>query len=480
MIKKLDILVIQSFLRPFLPTFLVMILFFLMQMVWMYIDDLAGRGIEWYYILELLFYWSAGVLPIALPISVLLSSLTTFGTFGENNELAAMKSAGIPLFRIMRPLIVFIFFLSIGAFLFYNFVIPVANLKSEALVRNISKQKPALNIRQGIFNADIENYSIKVGNKTGEDGNNLENIIIYDHTDNSGNTKMTIAKTGLMAITEDSRYMEIFLYDGHAYEEVKAKTRQEREKKPFIKASFDEAIIRFDLRQFQTGDLRESNSRTFYMMNVNQLDHAADSLINLTNWVKDEFAKNFSDKYYFSQVTLDTAKPQHVNPTILANLESMAMKKRAVENALRLARSNTEFLNQKIEEYDWRERNITRHFLEWHKKFSLSIACFVLFFIGAPLGAIIRKGGIGMPVVISFLVFITYHIINTSFEKTGREMVIEPWAAVWIGTLILAPFGFLLTYKAATDSSILNSEFYTKIVRFVVSLFKRKKDKASA
>lgn len=474
MIKKLDILVLKSFLGPFLPTFFVMIFFFLMQMVWKYIDDLVGRGIEWYYIAELLFYWSAGVLPIALPISVLLSALTTFGTFGENNELAAMKSAGIPLFRIMRPLIILMFFISAGAFFFYNYVIPVANLKSESLVYNISKKKPALNIRQGIFNTDLEGFSIKVGKKTGDDGSELEHVIIYDHTENQGNTKVTVANSGKMAISADDRYMEITLRDGHTYEELQPQSRKDRDKRPFIKASFDESLVRFNLMQFQSGDLRENSNRNFYMMNVVQLMEAVDSMESNFARRRSTFSENFTTKYYFNSVSLDSAKPEVLEDNVLANF-NIAMSERAVQNALRLARSNIEFLNQVIGEYDWRQKMEARHYLEWHKKYALSFACFVLFFIGAPLGAIIRKGGMGMPVVISFMIFITYHILNTIFEKTGRDLVLEPWAAVWIGTLILAPFGIGLTYSAAHDSSILSSEFYTNFFKRISDFLNRKK-----
>ncbi len=448
-------------------------------MVWKYIDDLAGRGIEWYYIAELLFYWSAGVLPFALPISILLSSLTTFGAFGENNELAAMKSAGIPLFRIMRPLIILMLFISAGAFAFYNYVIPVANLKSEALVYNISKQKPALNIRQGVFNADIEGYSIKVGKKTGPDGNDLENVIIYDHAANNGNTKITIAKAGKMAISADERYMEVTLYNGHTYEELMGKSRKERDRRPFVKASFDEAIVRFNLMQFQQGDLRESNNRNFYMMNVVQLMEAADSMELNTARRKASFTENFTSKYYFTQVKLDSAKPEVLDEDILARM-NFSMAQRAIQNAQRMARSNIEYLNQVISEYEFREQMEARHYLEWHKKFALSFACMVLFFIGVPLGAIIRKGGMGMPVVFSFVIFIIYHIINTIFEKTGRELVLEPWAAVWIGTLILAPFGIALTYSAAHDMSILSTEFYTNIFRRIKNPFVRKKAEKTA
>ncbi len=191
---------------------------------------------------------------------------------------------------------------------------------------------------------------------------------------------------------------------------------------------------------------------------------------------KENFTTNFKTKYYFNTVDLDSAKPEAVSDDLLAYLDQ-AMSERAVQNALRISRSSVEFLNQVEYEYEWRDKLEKRHYLEWHKKFALSFACMVLFFIGAPLGAIIRKGGMGMPVVFSFLIFIIYHIINTTFEKTGRELVMEPWAAIWMGTFILVPFGISLTYTAANDSSILSSEFYTNIIRFFTRNPFKKKEK---
>lgn len=448
-----------------------------MQMVWKYIEDLAGRGIEWYYIAELLFYWSAGVLPFALPISILLSSLMTFGGFGEHYELAAMKSAGISLYRIMRPLIVLMIFISAAAFFFYNSVIPVANLKSVSLIENISKKKPAFNIPQGFFYGGIDGYNIKVGKKTGEDGNQLENIMIYDHTNGGGNTKVTIAKSGKMAVTPDERYLELTLFDGKTYEEVSTSTRKERDKHPFITANFGKALIRFNLSQFQTGNLREESNKNWYMMNTKQLMNAADSLEQGTEKRINDFGNNFGERYYFNLIAMDSANPQALTDNVLGYF-NQPMQERAVKNALRMARSNIEYVNQKIAEIEYWHKMRARFYLEWHKKFALSVACFVLFFIGAPLGAIIRKGGMGAPVVFSFGVFLTYHVLNTIFDKMGRDLVLEPWAAVWFGSLILAPFGFLLTLSAASDSSILNSEFYGNIIHFLGNPFRRKAKKS--
>lgn len=455
-----------------------MIFFFLMQNVWKYIDDLAGRGIEWYYIVELLFYWSAGVFPIALPLSILLSSITTMGSFGEHYELAAMKSSGISLYRIMRPLIFLVIFFAAGAFAFYNYVIPVANLKSENLVINISKQKPALNLQQGIFYSGLDGYSIKVGKKTGENSNELHDVLIYDHLNGDGNTKVTVAKSGLMEITPDERYMILSLFEGNTYEDAKTEKREDRDRKPFIKASFDEAVIRFDLAQFSSGNLRENTSHNFYMMNVVQLMETADSLHANQKEIKQTFATNFETKYYFAQIKLDSAQPERIKDDIISDFNPV-LKDRAVENALRMARSNVEYLHAKILEYEWIEKLEKRHYIEWHKKFALSAACLVLFFVGAPLGAIIRKGGIGMPVVLSFIVFIIYHIANTIFEKSARDLVLEPWAGVWIGTLLLLPFGIALTISAARDSNLLSLDFYSRISYFFKNLKLKKAPKTS-
>ncbi len=459
--KIIDRFVLKSFIKPFIITFLVMILFLLMQFVWKYIDDLAGRGVEWYYIAELLFYTSATVVPMALPLAVLLSSIMVLGTMGENNELAALKSSGHSLIRVMRPLIIFMVFLSLGAFLFANYVIPVANFKSETLRVNISNAKPALSIQPGVFYAGIEGYSIKVGDKYGPNQNKLREVFIYDHKGNNGNQKVIVAETGKMRVTPDERYLIINLYNGHVYEDYPTKKREDRDNHPFVKTRFKENIIRFSLSEFQQGDLRESGRKDFDMLNVNQLNLTVDSLKTVKSNRKKEFEKQMRSRYNFAQLDTMPLASVEISSNILSNFKENTQP-RIVQNAMRIARSSKAYFTNASKEYAWRDIVITRHILEWWKKFSVSFSVLVLFFVGAPLGAIIRKGGMGMPVVISVVIFIVYHVGTTSFEKLGRHLVWDPVPAMWTANLILLPIGFWLTYKSATDSVIFNAELYLK------------------
>ncbi len=478
--KIIDRFVLKAYVRPFIITFMVMVLFLLMQFVWKYIDDLVGRGVEWYYIAELLFYTSATVVPMALPLAVLLSSIMTFGTLGENNEMAALKASGVSLIRVMRPLIVFIVLLATSAFFFSNYVIPVANLKSETLLRNITNKKPALNIREGVFYSGIEGYSIKVGEKYGPDKNMLRNVYVYDHTKNSGNQKVVSSATGKMEVTPDEMYLNIELFEGNSYEDVVPDRPRQRDNYPFIKSSFDRALIRFNLSDFQAGDLRSGSRKDYDMLNVVQLVETADSLKENFAERRSEFTKQMRGKYAFhlaKPIAADTAAiVESMNDTILLNIDPVE-RRRVMSNALRIARSNKTYFDNTTIEFNWRDKLIARHRLEWHKKFSVSFSVIVLFFIGAPLGAIIRKGGMGMPVVVSVFIFIVYHVTSYSFEKLGRELVWTPMRAMWQANFILLPFGILLTYKSATDSAIFNIELYLKPFRKISGIFAFRKNK---
>lgn len=469
---------IRSFGGPFLATFAVMVFFLLMQFLWMYVDDLVGKGVEWYYIAELLFYTAAGVVPLALPISVLLSSLMTFGNLGEFNELGAMKSAGVSLFRIMRPLIVLVLGLCTVAFLFSNYVLPVANLRGETLLRNIATKNPALNIREGVFYGGIEGYSMKIGEKYGPDDRLIRNIYIYDHSSRSGAGKLIVAEEGRMDISADERYLTLFLQRGTTYEDLIPSKRTERHRHPFARSRFDEAEIRFDLSSFQSGDLRENDQKSFNMMNVVQLSESVDSMGISLRARQIQMEQTLMNKYRVDEAKagfdLDHTAgiPLEPGSDLLVRLPD-AMRRRAIDNATRLARSQKAYVSQLAEEYDWRRKVIARFELERHKKFSLSFAVLVLFFIGAPLGAIIRKGGMGLPVVVSVLIFIVYHTMSYSMEKLGRELVWTPFRAMWTSGFILLPIGIFLTYKSATDSALFSVRSYTAPFRAIARLFKR-------
>lgn len=444
-----------------------MVLFLVMQFVWKYIDDLVGRGVEWYYIAELLFYTCATVVPMALPLAILLSSIMTFGTLGEHNEMAAMKSSGLSLFRIMRPLLLFMIFLATAAFFFSNYVIPVANLKSQTLLKNITNKKPALNIREGVYYSGIDGYSIKVGEKYGENKEKLKNIAIYDHTERQGNLKVIVADTGLMQISPNELYLDITLYNGYSYEDMIASNPRDKKKHPFSKTSFSKSVISFNLSDFQSGDMRENKKKSYDMLNIFQIRKVVDSLDTGFDKRIEEFNSQMTSRYAFRvdsnnlDLTFNPSRLASMNTDILQNIQAKD-RTIAVQNAIRIARSNKTFYESTELEFKYRHKIIARYLLEWQKKFSVSFSCLVLFLIGAPLGAIIRKGGMGMPVVISVFIFIVYHVTSYSFEKLGRELVWTPFIAIWLANLLLFPIGLWLTYKSANDSAIFNIEIYIK------------------
>lgn len=463
--NKLDWYVLRSFIKPLVPTVAIMVFFFLMQMVWKYIDDLAGKGIEWYTILELMVYWAASVVPFALPVSILFASLLTFGNFGEHYEMAAMKSSGISLFRGIRSLIFLNVAIAIGAFYFYNNVIPVANLKGQSLLINISKSKPAFHITPGIFYKGFEGYSIKIGEKQGEGEQLLKDIYIYDHKENKkGNHKVLTAASGIMRTVANDQYLEIELHQGSTYEDIVKKDRDERLKMPWARSEFDTAFIRFALSGFANDDLYKTRRRDFMMMNTQQLKEKADTLEEQLSERQAHFEKNLQGKYKFTYIESETAdNDEALEANLLNNLVS-GMRIRASQNAIRLARSNLDYLRQQKREMEWRRETYMRHWIEYYKKFALGVSVLIMFFIGAPLGSIIRKGGIGLPLVISTVAFLVYHILNTTFEKMGREMLMDVTTAVWLPSLILAPMALWLTWSASSDRSLVSGEWFSTLV----------------
>ena len=376
----------------------------------------------------------------------------------------------------------FILLIAVGQFLFSNYVIPVANLKGQTLLKNITNKKPALNIRQGVFYSGIDGYSIKIGSKSGPDNNQLHDIYIYDHTQKLGNMKVIVAEKGKMSISDDELYLNIDLENGGAYEDLFAKKVKDRDNHRFQKSTFDKSLIRFNLSDFKTGDLRSGERKDYDMLNVRQLDEAVDSLRYNFNERRIEFSGQMSSKYSFPTVLDRKEKDTSytaLNDSLLANINNTADRDRIISNALRIARSNKAYFENTKQEFLWRDKLIARHLLEWQKKFSVSFSCIVLFFIGAPLGAIIRKGGMGMPVVISVLIFIVYHVTGFSFEKLGRELVWTPVRAMWTSNFYLLPIGVWLTYKSATDSALFNSEIYLKPFQKISSIFAKNKKKTA-
>ncbi|MFI5219272.1 MAG: LptF/LptG family permease [Bacteroidia bacterium] len=471
--KKLTLLVLKSFAGPFVMTFFISLFVLLMQFLWKYIDDLVGKGLGWTVISELIFYTSFTLVPLALPLAILVSSIMTYGNLAEHFEIVAAKSAGVSLMRLMQPLFIVALLISVLAFYFSNYALPVANLKMGSLLYDVRQQKPALYIREGVFYNGIDGYSIRVGKKD-DDGQTIHNILIYDHTSGISNNKVIVAESGKMETTADERYLLITLFNGSSFEEQN-NTRRNIDTHPLTRISFKKDIIRFDLSTFQLNRTNEDLFKdNWQMLNFKQLTFAIDSLENQFNKKKRESSNalltNFSVIKDSSEIKKIKLVPIDIGiiPLSVDSVFGVQPKTTIIENALNSARYLKGFINNNVEEYEARNRAITRFKIEWNRKFTLSIACFILFLIGAPLGAIIRKGGLGLPIVISILFFLFFHVTSITGEKFAKEGVIYPYEGMWIAPLILLPVGVFLTYKATRDSALFDMDAYLNVFRKII------------
>lgn len=445
-------------------TFFIALFILLMQFLWKYIDDLVGKGLEWYIVGELLFYASATFVPLALPLAILLSSIMTMGSLGENYELVALKSSGISLVKIMWPMVMISLFFVLAAFYFSNNVLPVANLKMMSLLYDVRQQRPAFNIMEGIYYKGIDNYVIRVEEKDAN-GDILRNIKIYDHTDRRGNVNITLAEWGTMKTTEDKAYLVLTLYNGSNYQDVEPRDRNDRSR-PFQRTYFEEQVRKFDLSGFALARTDEDLFRSnFRMLDLSQLLVFEDSLKRAMHERQREFTNNSLSKlYFYNLIDSDTRSQLHLKDSgrvmSLDDMESVSVKRLAVDNAMNNVRQLKENALFSLEDTRFRKRNLARYQIEFHRKFTLSFACLVLFMIGAPLGAIIRKGGFGLPVIVSVLFFVLFHVISITGEKFVREGVLEAWQGMWMANVILLPVAILLTLQATTDSALMDMDSY--------------------
>ncbi|MEP6700786.1 MAG: LptF/LptG family permease [Bacteroidota bacterium] len=477
MFKKLDKLIIKAFIGPFIATFFITLLVLVMQFFWLYIDDFVGKGLGTNVILEFILYQSAVLVPLALPLAVLLSSLMTFGNLGESFELVAIKSAGISLLRFMRPLFFVSLFISGIAFLFSNYVIPVANLKSRTLLADIVFAKPAFDLKEGVFYDKIPQFSIKIGKKEANDSV-IRDVIVYEQG-NSLQDNFIIARSGIMRVTNNKRFLEFNLKDGWRYQERGSSYSDGSSE--FIRIGFKEYKKQFDLSSLgfnnRTADSVNKNNERMYSMR--QLEKAIDSLKKENTQIKDQTAKDMFRQFQFVNLldtvweaahrkggekaikNFDELLPDSVEANINQNVQNIA-------GSIRLsAESLAATLNDK-------EKNLRRHQIEWHRKISLSLACVVLFLIGAPLGSIIRKGGLGTPLIFAIAFFMLFFFTSTAGEKMARENTLSPFEGMWLANLILGIIGIFLIYKAMRDSHLFSKELYQKIARFFISFFKNK------
>ncbi|MFK7952790.1 MAG: LptF/LptG family permease [Ekhidna sp.] len=552
--KKLDQLMIKSFLGPFILTTVVSDFILLVQYLLKYFDDFVGKNLGATVFAELLFYFALNMLQVALPLGVLVSSLMTFGNLGEHFELTAIKSSGISLLRILRPIFVFVFFLSIGAFFFNNYAIPAANLKAYSLLYDIKQTKPALDIKEGSFYNGIPDYSIKANDKL-PDGKTLLDIIIYDHSEGRGNKNVILADSGLMYTILDDRYLKLELFNGNYYSE---QTEDRNEIDRFYQTQYHKMDLVFSLSSF---DLKRRKEELFQnnrqMKNISELSHDIDSFKTVIRRTKFDFVSN--SKRYFNyhleskkgilqeEVKEDTVSVQEISASLMPSFifqkpvkdqkkksslpkkikeKSSALadsskrkavsvipqkkdfeKKRKVassknlgldmtlvlkdtltlasleqtdnvfiniQNALNKARSLKVNVNTaKIRVYQLsKDENL--YTIEKFKKYAQALACILMFMVGAPLGAIIKKGGLGMPTIIAIIFFIIYYVFTSIGEKSAKEGAMNPYFAVWMSDLVLLPFGLFFLRQARIDARLFDTDFYNIWVEKLKRRFARK------
>jgi lipopolysaccharide export system permease protein len=473
--KKLHTLLIKSFIPPFFITLFVSVfLFFLVEVVITYLDDFIGKGLGFWTLGKLFFYAWLAIIPKCIPLAVLLASIMTFGSLAENYELAAMKSSGLSLFRIIKPVFYCVIFLAVLTFVFNNFILPGVMLRSQSLLWDIRQAKPVMNIKEGIFYNKIDDYTMRVGKK-GKDGNTLQNILIYDHTDRVGNNKQLYADSGEMKMSADTNYLVVKLRNGNRYEQIVPELGKP-DTKSFSQLNFKELIVNIELTDFK---LKRTDENAFghhhEMMNVWQISDEVDSL---NKKMEKRYASLGlqSENYFFYRTSNFIRKPirEPVNIRKFYAGLSLPQFNSAIENAMNVARTSSGFIDSVNDGNNQDEYHQMDFTIGWHEKINVCFACIVLFFVGAPLGAIIRKGGLGLPVVIAVFFFLAYFIFTEAFKALTIEGVLNPWIGMWLPLYIFLPVGIFLTYKAATDSALFDMDSYLEPIKKLFSKSKIK------
>lgn len=476
--------ILKSFLIPFLATFFVILFVLIMQALWLEFDKIAGKGISFVIIFKFLGYIAMMMVPTALPIAILLSSIMALGSMAENYEFAAIKSAGISLQRFITPLIILMVVMSFLNFLFLNYVFPYASLKSKNLVYNMKMKEPGLALVPGTFNDEIPGYSIKFEDKYGEEDNLLKTVKIYIIESNNKKNKTITADRGEIVSEEGSRYLTLLLYDGYYFEDVMGtrNTKKERERVPFNKVHFDEYQFNIDVSKignFDPDDVKYKNGKE--MLSLKQLNYYLDSLKTPYRDYVDNSANRIYKVLRVNKLYKnDTIGETSLMPIILDNFDEKG-KDYVTESAMTLVKGNIENISNSKNAILNKQKIINSYNTEYHKRIAFALACLVLFFIGAPLGSIIRKGGFGLPMILAIFIFVIYFFISVLGKNMAGSGTVLPFVGGWLATFILAPFGFLLMLRATKDKGIFNFDvFMQPIVNFFQKLFyKLNKNKSS-
>ncbi|MDA0913137.1 MAG: LptF/LptG family permease [Bacteroidetes bacterium] len=444
-------LLLKSFLAPFAVTLPVALFILDMQFLWVYADDLIGKGLEPWIIAELMIYASARLVNLALPLAILVASIMAFGALAERNELTALKSAGLSIFRIFRPLMITMILISIGAFWFSNAAWPVANLKFRTLLFSVTQKKPTLNLVPGVFYNGIEGFAIRTESKN--DDGTLNDLLIHDHREGeTGVSRIMRAESGSMA--QEGNRLILTLSNGHSYEEDLEQSKRKKERlHPHISSSFELQSFEIDLASLDFSKMDEGLfKRAHEMMTIHQLNIAMDSLEGLAQSRLSEIQLYGDRQTTLLRDTLSTNGLEKAEGPIWEAL-TPTQNRLAFDAARSLARNARQGIANGVEDAKGRRTAIDRHAIEWHRKFFLALSCVLLFFIGAPLGAIIRKGGLGMPTVLAISIFLGFYILSMVGEQMVKVGTVSPWIGMWMSSLILLPFAVLLTIRAMRDAN---------------------------
>lgn len=474
--KKLHKLVLQTFIGPFLATFVISN--FLLLMIWMvkYLEDIIGKGLDVMVIVEMMARGSLNQIPFSLPLAMLLSSIMTYGKLGESIELTAMKSLGVSLWKAMLPVFTCSLLLGIGAFFFTNNYLPYSNKKLKSLVRDIRFSKPELLIPEGVFYNQLQGYTIRIGKKN--EDKTIKDVLIFDDS-NTGAGGFIAADSGKLELSESGDFLILNLYDGNTYKPDKEPVKPGFQRRlPLVKNKFEYNRLMFDLSGFKFERSGPSKGKSTKEMSVSELMKGIDSL---KVEIKEEYERAFerlNNKYLFREdtsFTFDTLQAIPFHPdSLIASLDSNEIRllyKSVLHQVKNAQLSVVQGLENNMSN---RMKFLDQHWTAWHKMFAIGVVSIIMFLIGAPFGAIVRKGGLGLPVVIGVLLFLFYYVLSTSLEKVARKGEFDPFLAVWLAPMILTPIGLFLSYKAASDSALFRFEAYKK---FFKRLFSRNKAK---
>lgn len=462
--KILDRYIIKSFLVPFFATFLIILFVLVMQALWMAFESIAGKGIGLFFIFKFLYYTALVVSSQALPIAVLLSSIMAMGNLSENYEFAAVKSASISLMRLIRPLILLTFFISVLNFLSLNYVFPYATLKQKNLTNNIKKKTPALALIPGSFNTEIPNYQIKFDEKYGEEQNLLKKVLIYDLSSNKGNKKIITAKTGKIISEEGSKYMTLVLYNGYYHEEFIPKRRSinNMSKMPASNANFKEYAFNIDISKFTDDNLEEEKyTKSYNMLSLGQLKDTIPTMKisydeYLTSKSNSIYVKLYAKELYQQNDSIDT---KQFTPVILDNYD-LRGKLDVLNAAINNVKTTTKNIKTDTKNIQWKRKKLNLYDIEFHNRIAFSLSCLILFFIGAPLGSIIRKGGFGLPMILAISIYVIYFFANTFGRNLAEESSLSAILGSWVSTIVMVPFAFFLTRRASKGMGLFNIDVF--------------------